>query len=111
MYLLVLKDASNMPIETNLGEDITSIIQAINRGENVAIGTPNYAYGGWTLLHCAASAGNKNVLKMLMATTGDSIDTEAPETQHPSERTPRIILLNRHPAILNELEHDEEVNN
>jgi ankyrin repeat protein len=98
-----------MPIQANSGEDITQIIRAINRGENIESGTPNYAYGGWTLLHCAASVGNKEVLKQLLKTTGDSIDIQAEEPQYYTEKTPRIILQSIYPAILSELEQEGHI--
>jgi hypothetical protein len=95
-----------MSIKANSGEDITAIIQAINRGKEIKNGTPNYAYDGWTLLHCAASVGNRKVLKQLLLTTGDSIDTEAKKPRYYTEKTPRIILKSIYPMILNELEEE-----
>jgi Ankyrin repeat len=98
-----------MPIQANSGEDITQIIWAINSGKEIKEGTPNYAYGGWTLLHCAASVGNKEVLKMLLKTTGYSIDIQADEPQYYTEKTPRMILNTMYPAILSELEQEGHI--
>lgn len=95
-----------MSIKTNSGEDITTIIQDINSGKEIKNGTLNYVYDGWTLLHCAASVGNRKVLKQLLMTGGNSIDTHAVKPRYYTEKTPRMILQSIYPEILSELEEE-----
>lgn len=91
-----------MSILSNCGVDVTLFVKAINSGKEVTE-KYNYEYDGWTLLHCAALVGRKDVINDFLK-HGASLDVEATIYKEEYFKTPRTILSAKYPEILKDLE-------
>lgn len=91
---------------SNCGINITELIRAINSGKEIKE-INNYEYDSWTLFHCAALVGRKDVINYFL-NKGVSLDIEASKYNEEYMKTPRTILSFKFPEILKDLEFIEK---
>ncbi len=96
-----------MELVADCGFNVTQIVHDINcKNKNKINLKKNYTYEGWSIFHCAASMGDEKVLRSLIVFSGDSIDIEASNPWYENERTPRSILVYKHPHLLLKFEQE-----
>lgn len=91
------------------------IIHAVNDSENEFVPCFDLSdllkdFDGWYPIHWAAASKNIRALRAMLSTGIVTLDTEAPNAYSPFEKSPRIILANVCPAILQTLIQEFENN-